>query len=111
MFPESFNGVSRKFQGTFKVASSKKDISSRFKMVLSVLERNLKGVSGKFQLCFKEISKEFQGSFLTISRKFQGGFKEVERSFQGSIKLVSSGFQGYLKEVQRLLGMFYRCFK
>ena len=49
-----------------------------------------KGVSRKFQGCFKKVSRVFLESLKVISRKFQGCFEGVSRKFQGSFKNVSN---------------------
>ena len=62
MFTESFEGVSRKFQGCLKEVSrvfhrSFKQDRRAFQVVkgvLRVFERSLKGVPAKCQGCFKE---------------------------------------------------------
>ena len=45
--------------------------------VLRVFHGSFKGVSRKFNECFKEISRVFPGSFKSASRKFKECFKEV----------------------------------
>ena len=60
---------------------------------------SFKGVSRKFQGCFKEVLREFHGSFKGVSRKFQGCLKEVSRVFQGPFKDVSRKFKGCFKKV------------
>ena len=50
--------------------------------------------------CLKGVSQQvFQGSFKGVSRKFQRCFKEVLKVFQGSFKGVVRAFQGYFEEV------------
>ena len=43
--------------------------------VSKLFHRSFKGVSRKFEGCFKKVSMEFQESFMGISRMFQGCFK------------------------------------
>ena len=42
-----------------------------------VSQGSLKGVSSKFQKCFKEVSRVFQGSVKSASKMFQGNFNGV----------------------------------
>ena len=65
-----------------------------FLNVLSFYSINTKGVSRKFQGCFKEVSRVFQGSFKDVSRKL----KRVSRKFHGCFKEVSRAFHGSFKE-------------
>ena len=53
---------------------------------------SLKGVSRKFQGCFKEASRVFTESFKVGSRKCKGCFKEVPKVFQGSFRKISRVF-------------------
>ena len=66
------------------------EVCSAFRMST----RCLKGVSRKFQGCFKEVSRMFHGSLKGVSRKFEGCFKEVSRVFHGSFKGVQGSFKG-----------------
>ena len=66
-----------------------KGVSSGFKGVSRVFERN---VAGKFPWCFKEVSKEFKGSLERVSRvsqeKVQERLKDVSREFQVAFKVI-----------------------
>ena len=81
-----------------------------------VFQESLKGVSRKFQGCFKEVLRvltesEVKRCFKGVSRKFQGGsknflgcFKKVSRifqEFQGPFKKISRVFPGRLRGVLR----------
>ena len=73
--------------------------------VSRVSERSLKGVSGKFQWCFRK----YQRSLKEVSRVFKENFKGISRKFQACFKGDFSGFQGYLKELQRQLqGKYFK---
>ena len=68
-----------------------------------MLQGGLKGVSRKFQECFREIS-QIEGCFKGVLM----GFKGIKRNpkvgkFQMSFKGVSRKFQGCLKKVFRVL--------
>ena len=56
MFQGSFNGVSRKFQGSL----------------------------GKFHGCLMTVSRKIEECFEGILRVFQGSFKGIARSFKGA---------------------------
>jgi len=83
MFPVSFKGVYKKFQGSvkglqgsFKSVTRKfqgnfKGVSSNFKGVSRVFVRSLKGVSVKFQWCYNAVSRKFPRSVKEVSRVFQ----------------------------------------
>ena len=88
-------------------------VSRKFKVILWGSQRyskSLKGVSGKFQLCFNIVSRGFQGSFMgiprkilgcfTASQKFKESFKGVARKIEGCFNGVVSGCQGCVKKVQ-----------
>ena len=72
-----------------------------------------KGVSGRFQGCFKEgfkgVSKKLQESLKSTLKKLQGYFKKVSRKIEECIKGVLSGYQGYLKTVQREFQRSFKC--
>ena len=72
----SFNGVSRKFQGCLKFQGCIKEVSR-------IVQGSFNGVYRRFQGCFEEVSRVFQGNFKSVSRKFQECFKEVSRKCQG----------------------------
>ena len=62
-----------------------------------MFQRSFKGVSRKFQGCFKIVSSVCQGSFKSVSRKFHGSgsFKDVS--------MVFHDFRECFKEVSREL--------
>ena len=57
-----------------------------FENVQQVCQGSLKGVSRKFQECFKEVLRVFQKSFKCISWKNEGWLKGVFSVVQGCLK-------------------------
>ena len=105
---KSFNGISRLFKVCLKFQGSFRDVSRKLgclQKVLRVFPGSLKGVSRKFQECYKKVSRVFRGSF----RKYQGCFKKVSWVFQLWLTGVSRSFKwgsrvferGLLKVCQR----------
>ena len=67
MFQERLKGVSRE--------------CSLVQWVSRIFERNLKGISEKYQGCLKEVSRKFQVCSDTVFKLHQGSFKKVSRVF------------------------------
>ena len=67
---KSFNGVSRKRKGCFKLKLCSKEVSRMFQESFKVVYR-------KFKECFKEVSRVFQGNFRGISIVLEESFKSV----------------------------------
>ena len=76
---KSFNYVLRKFKGCLKFKWC-------FKEVFPVFTESSKGISKKFEGCFKEISSMFQGSFRETLRVFHESFKGVSTKIEGCFK-------------------------
>ena len=81
MFQERFYDDLRKFQGCFKKVS--RVFQGRSKGVsmsqwnLKVFKRSTMGVSGEFQMSFKDISRKIEEYFQRPSMGTQGSFKGI----------------------------------
>ena len=71
IFQESFKGIPRKIERSFKVVSV---VSRVFERSHREFQRSFKGVSRKFDNCFKVIFRKVQGYLKEIKMKFQGNF-------------------------------------
>ena len=86
-----FNKLSKKFQGrvlrkvlrvfqdSFKGVSKKIEIQ----WGLRYFERTSKGISGEFQMYFKNVSRVFQDSFKGVSMRLKCVSREISVGFKG----------------------------
>ena len=120
MCQESFNGVLKVFQGSFRDISRKfqecfnlrkilgyfKKVSrffqerskvsqGSFQWVSRVLERSSEQISGKFQICFRGFSRKFYG----CSRK---DFSVLQRSFKKVSSVLQENFNEKFLGVSRM---------
>ena len=85
MCQESFNGVSRVFQGNLK--NFKYD--SKLFQVQREFQRCIQGVSRVFQGCFKGQSKR---AVRVLEGRFKGDSRKIEGCFNGVLTLSMSGY-------------------
>ena len=79
-----------------------------------VFERNLKGISMKFQICFKGVSRKFKGCSKKVCRVLQGSLNGVSRKSRNIGRCfigVLCGVQVYTKEVQRVFRESFKVVK
>ena len=75
MFAESFNGISRKFQGCLKedgrgLKEYFKEVQSEFQRSYKVFQESFRGVPRKLLGCFKKVLTVFQGRLKGVSMEF-----------------------------------------